>query len=229
MMISFADGVWTDTDPVRILGMRLSATMAVLRLADESLLVYSPLRLTPERREAVESLGHVAHLYAPNLFHHLWLGEWIEAFPAARIHAPPGLQAKRPDLRIDRVHGSSEEPAFAGIVDEVVVDGFRLKESVLVYRPAHTLFVADLVHNVGRPSDLWSKVYTRLMGFHDRVALSRAIRWSSFSDRAAARRSLERLLALPFDRIVVGHGTPIVSDARRALAAAYAWLPAPAA
>lgn len=30
--------------------------------------------------------------------------------------------------------------------------------------------------------------YTRLIGFYDRVALSRAIRWLAFSDRSAARR-----------------------------------------
>ena len=62
------------------------------------------------------------------------------------------------------------------------------------------------------------------MGFYDRVALSRVLRWTAFSDRAAARRSLDDLLARPFDRIVVGHGTPIDAGGRDALAGAYAWL-----
>jgi hypothetical protein len=63
------------------------------------------------------------------------------------------------------------------------------------------------------------------MGFYDRVAVSRMIRWAAFSDRAAARRSLDELLALPFDRLIVGHGAPLAACAREALAAAYAWLP----
>jgi hypothetical protein len=138
----FAEGVWVDTEPVRFLGLRLMATMAVLRLGDESLLLYSPVAMTPERRVAVEELGPVAHLYAPNLFHHLWIGEWAAAFPSARLHAPGDLAEKCRDLRIDRVHGAPE-PAFAGVVDEVRIEGFRLKESVLVYGPAHTLVVAD--------------------------------------------------------------------------------------
>jgi len=46
------------------------------------------------------------------------------------------------------------------------------------------------------------------MGFYDRVALSRMIRWAAFSDRAAARRSLDELLTRPFDRLIVGHGAP---------------------
>jgi len=30
----------------------------------------------------------------------------------------------------------------------------------------------------------------------------------------------------PFERLVVGHGAPVTSGAKEALAAAYAWLPA---
>jgi hypothetical protein len=222
----FAEGVWLDTAPVRFLGMQLNSTMTVLRLGDGSLLLHSPLALTPERRTAVEALGPVAHLYAPNLFHHRWIGEWATVYPSTRLHAPAGLSKKRRDLRIDRVHNSAPEPAFADVIDERPIDGFRLEESVVVYRPARTLVVADLVHNVGRPQHRWTKFYSRTMGFYDRVALSRVIRWIAFSDRAAARRSLDGLLALPFDRLILGHGTPLAAGGREALAAAYSWLPA---
>jgi len=219
-----ADGVWIDTAPVSILGTRLTATMTVLRLGDGSLLLHSPLALTPERRAAVEALGAVAHLYAPNLYHHLRIGEWAAAFPRARLHAPASLARKRPDLRIDRSHDTAPEPAFAGIIDELPIAGLRLGESVLVHRPSRTLVVADLVHNIGTPQGAWTKLYTRAMGFYDRVALSRMLRFTAFSDRAAARRSLDALLALSFERVVVGHGAPIDAGAREALAGAYAWL-----
>jgi hypothetical protein len=168
----FAEGVWLDTAPVRFLGMQLTSKMTVLRLSDGNLLLHSPVALTPARRAAIEALGPVAHLYAPNLFHHRWIGEWAVAFPSARLHAPAGLSKKRPDLRIDRVHGTVFEPAFADLIDEPRIDGFRLQEIVLVYRPARTLVVADLVHNVGRPLHRWTRFYSRTMGFYDRLALS---------------------------------------------------------
>ena len=82
VLSSFADGIWTDSDPVRFLGLRLTAPMTVLRLGDGGLLLYSPIAMTPERRAAVEALGPVTHLYAPNLFHHLRIGEWAAAFPS---------------------------------------------------------------------------------------------------------------------------------------------------
>jgi hypothetical protein len=218
-----ADGVWVDEAPVSIVGMPLTSTMTVLRLADDRLLLHSPVELTSRRRDAVEALGTVAHVYAPSLFHHLRAGEWAEAFPSARVHGPPGLAKKRPDLRIDRIHGEPE-PDFDALLDEVAVDGFRLGESVLLYRPAKTLVVADLVHNIGRPDNLWTRIYAGAAGFYGRVALSRVIRMIGFSDRTAARRSLDAILALPFERIVVGHGAPISEGARDALAAAYTWL-----
>jgi hypothetical protein len=172
-MTPFGEGVWLATEPVRIVGMRLSATMTLVRLGDGSLLAYSPVALTAERRAAVAALGRVAHLYAPSAYHDRWIGEWADAFPEARVHAPAALGKKRKALRVDRALGTAPEPAFAGVVDEVHIDGFRLDETVLVHRPSRTLVVADLVHNVGRPEGGWARFYTRAMGFYDRVALSR--------------------------------------------------------
>jgi hypothetical protein len=221
----FVEGIWLSSAPVRIVGMKLTSTMTVLRLADDTLLLYSPLSMTPERRAAIDALGVVAHLYSPNLYHHLYIGEWAAAYPQARVHGAADLARKRPDLRIDRVHGSAPEPAFAGVIEELPIEGFRLQESVLLHRPSQTLVVADLVHNVGRPQHRWTVMYTKMMGFYDRVALSRMIRWAAFFDRAAARRSVDEILKRPFERLVVGHGTPLEAGAREAIAAAYQWLP----
>lgn len=223
-LTAFAEGVWVESAPVQFLGLRLTSNMVVLRLRDGGLLLYSPVAMTPSRRAAVEALGAVTHLYSPNVFHHLRLGEWAAAFPSARLHAPAGLAKKRPDLRIDRVHGSAPEPAFDGLIDEQRIEGFRLEESALFYRPESTLVVADLVHNIGRPEHSWTALYTKMMGFYGRVALSRMIRWTAFPDREAARRSLEAVLAHSFDRLVVGHGEPLATGGKEALTAAYSWL-----
>ena len=62
------------------------------------------------------------------------------------------------------------------------------------------------------------------MGFYDRVALSRVIRWTAFSNPGAARESVDRLLAWDFERVIVGHGAPVVANAKDVLASAFAWL-----
>lgn len=225
-MTPFEEGIWIDSAPLNLLGMRLTATMTVLRRDDGGLLLYSPIAASPERRAAIEALGKVADLYVPNLYHHLWVGDWADAFPDAKVHAPAGLAKKREGLRIERVHGASLEAPLAAVVDELPIGGFRLEESVLIHRRTGTLLVADLVHNIGRPPQLWTKIYAGLMGFYGSVSLSRAIRWLGFTERRAARRSLDALLKLPFDNLIVGHGAPLREGAREALAAAYDWLQA---
>lgn len=208
-----------DTAPVRFLGLQLTANMVVLRLSDGGLLLYSPIPCTPERRAAVEALGAVKHLYSPNTFHHLRIGEWKAAFPAATLHAPPGLVKKRPDLKIDRVHDGA---AVDDSIEELPIDGFYLQERAVLHRPSRTLVVADLVHNVGRPEHWWTRTYTKLAGFYDRVAVSRIIRGTSFTDKAAARKSLEAIFERDFERLVPGHGEPIVDGAKQQLQKAYA-------
>jgi hypothetical protein len=222
----FGPGIWTATDPIRIpyVGVRVTATMAVVELPGQGVLLFSPVEMTPERRAAVESLGKVAHLYAPNTFHHLWLGEWADAYPGAVVHAPGALRAKRPELRIDREHDRDSTGDLSAAFDEVHIDGFAFEETVLVHRPSETLLVADLVHNIGRPTGRWTRFYARTMGFYDRIAVSRAIRWLTFTDRAAARKSIDRLAECKFDRMVFGHGSPIATGARAGLQGAYTWL-----
>lgn len=224
MLSELAPGVWYDVGPSHFLGLRLTTTMTVLSVA-EGVLLHSPLPMTPERRAAVEAIGPVVHLYAPNTFHHRWLGEWSQAFPSAMVHAPEELAIKRPNLRIDRFHDRATECDFGGVVGEAKIRGFRMRETALIYRPGRTAIVTDLVHNIGRPTHGWTKVYTRAMGFYDRVALSRVLRWTSFDDKGAARSSIDALLGHDFERLIVGHGEPIRTAGRAALAAATAWLP----
>ncbi len=225
MLTPLVDDIWLANEPVSILGMPLTTTMSVVRLQSGSVVLYSPIGATRELREAIEAIGRVAHLYAPNTFHHMKLGEWVAAAPEATLHAPAGLEKKRADLKIDRIASPSNDTGFGDELEEIPIEGFRLEESVLFHHPSKTLIVADLVHNVGRPEGTWPVLYTKAMGFHDRVALSRMIRWTGFADRKAARSSLDHILSLPIERIVVGHGEPVTDDPKGRLTDAFAWLP----
>ena len=74
-LAAFADDVWLSAAPVSFLGLRLTATTTVVRLAGCGLLVHSPGPLTATLRQQTDALGPVRHLYAPNLFHHRGLEE----------------------------------------------------------------------------------------------------------------------------------------------------------
>ena len=46
----------------------------------------------------------------------------------------------------------------------------------------------------------------------------------TFRDKAAARDSIERILAWDFDRLVMAHGPIVTNAARETVADAFAWL-----
>ena len=72
-MQPFGQNIWTmNGDRVRMYGVVPFATrMTVVRLASGGLWLHSPVRPTPDRRRAVDELGPVEHLVAPNKIHGL--------------------------------------------------------------------------------------------------------------------------------------------------------------
>src|SRR5262245_58729840 len=98
----FGPDIWLcDGAVVSFYGFPYPTRMAAIRMRDGSVFVWSPISLTRQLREDVEALGTVRYLVSPNRLHHLFLGEWKEAYPEARLYASPGLRNKRRDLPFD--------------------------------------------------------------------------------------------------------------------------------
>jgi len=75
-LTSLAPDLWIATRQfTNELGV-VTSRMTVIRLKDRRILLHSPVPSDPDLRSAVENLGQVAALIAPNLFHHQFLSEW---------------------------------------------------------------------------------------------------------------------------------------------------------
>ena len=226
MLSELGPGLWTRSiaHRMRDLGLQIGARMNVVRLTTGELVVHAPLPPSDDLVAEVRALGTVRHLVAPNLQHHLYVGEWQKRLPDAVLHVPRHLAAKRPDLGRSLVLGEGPGPGDPELRHVEIIGCERyLGENVFVHAASGTLLVADLVHNLPPSKDLWTRIYGTIMGFDGKVALSRAIRLA-FRDREATRRSLEVVLALDWSRIVPAHGDVIEGDAKQALRDAYAWL-----
>ncbi len=222
-MQQLAPDLWVADSPLRFFGLEVGARMTVVRLPGPRLLLHSPIAASPERVREVEALGPVAHLVAPNRFHHLFVGEWQRAFPDASVHVAPGLETKRKDLAEARVLSDEPEAGWSEVLDQLGVEGFPLaNEVVFFHRPSATLIATDLAFNVGSGSPLPTRLAFRLAGGYGRLAPTLLERLF-VRDRAAFRRSLERILAWPFDRVVVAHGEVCEKGGREALRRGYAW------
>lgn len=217
-------GLWVAESPLRFYGVELGARMTVMRLTESRLLVHSPIRATSELVREVATRGRVAHLVAPNRFHHLFVGEWQQAFPDASVHVAPGVERKRSDLTVDGLLTGSPESGWADTVDQVLVEGIPTTNEVVFFpRPSATLIASDLAFNIGPSSPPLTRFAFRMAGIYGRLRptlLERLL----VRDRAAFRRSLTRILQWPFERVVVAHGDVLEENGRDELARGYAWI-----
>src|SRR3546814_14352377 len=110
--------------------------MTVVRRAGGRLWVHSPIAPDTVLFEAIDALGDVAWLVAPNSLHYWYVADWQRRYPAARTLAVPGLAAKaKRAFRIDAVAGDGALPD--GIA-AVLVPGTAVNEAVFPHRPART-------------------------------------------------------------------------------------------
>src|SRR5690606_28854100 len=139
----------------------------------------------------------------------------------------PKLPAKRRDVAFDAVLGDEPDAAWGGELDSCRLRGQPyLDEVVFLDRPSRTLIVADLCAEVGDEWPPGSRLLARLGGIRGRHAPPRDVRLLfRFGDRAAAGRSLARVLGWDFDRLVLAHGRLVEAGARPLLRRAFAFLP----
>jgi hypothetical protein len=221
------EGLWSATQPLRFLGLELGARMNVVRLPDGGLWLHSPIDPTPTLRQEVARLGPVRHVVAPSRFHHLFAGRWSDAGDGAapvELHIAPLLLRERPDLIESKDLTDTPDPAWAAVLDQVLVRGMPLvNEVVFLHRPSRTLLCCDLAFHVGPELPAWTRFWFRALGAYGHLETTFLERLLT-RDRAAARESLERILAWDFDRVIVAHGRIQETGGREALRAAWRWL-----
>ena len=216
--------LWIAESPLRFVGLEVGARMTVVRLPGPKLLLHSPIAATEELVREVKALGPVAYLVAPNRFHHLFVSEWLKVCPEASVYAAPGVDEKRPDLRFARVLTDEPESDWAGTIDQVLVSGFPLaNEVVFFHQPSRTLIATDLAFNIGASSPPLTRLVFRLSRAYGRLAPTLLERLF-IRDRSAFRRSLERILEWPFERVVVAHGQVSETGGRAEIEDGYSWI-----
>ncbi len=228
MLREFGREIWTaeGSEVVAMLGFRYPTRMAVIRLTGGDLFVWSPVALTDAIRAEVDALGKVRHLVAPNALHHLFIADWKQAYPDARLYAAPGLREKRKDLSFDNELDDAPVSGWSGQIEYVVVKNNAItNEAVFFHLESGTVIFTDLIQQF--PSD-WFSGWRAIVAKWDLMlglepSVPRKFRLA-FTDRRAARTSLERILAWPAEKVLMAHGTPVATDGQAFLRRAFGWL-----
>jgi hypothetical protein len=223
----FGPGIWVSEGPVvPCYGFPYPTRMALVRLSDGGLFVWSPIALSVTLEREIDALGPVRHLVSPNSIHHRFLGEWKSAYPHARLYASPGLRKKRRDLTFDVDLGDSPQPEWAADIDQVLMLGsFAMTEVVFFHRSSRTAIFADLIENFPRD---WFKGWRGLVARLDGIVAPNPgapREWrASFVNRRAARAALDRILAWPIERVLLAHGECASTNGAAFVHRAFAWL-----
>ena len=228
MLKQFSHEIWISDGPgVVVAGFHYPTRMAVIRLS-EGLFIWSAIRLTESLRAEVDALGQVRHIVAPNSLHHLFIPEWKSAYPGAKVCAAPGLRKKRKDIVFDADLGPTPSPDWAKEIDQVLVQGNLITTEVVFFHvKSGTVLFADLLQQLPAGSfSGWRALVAKLdLMVGPEPSVPRKFR-IAFTNRRAARVSLERIFAWPAEKVLMAHGTPVEKDARAFLRRAFGWLAA---
>lgn len=216
--------LWVAERPQSFYGIEVGTRMSVMRLADRSLLLHSAVALDPQLRRELDALGPVRYVVAPNRVHHLYAGEVAKSYPGTRLWIAPGLERKRPDLVYEGVLEDEAPPEWRGQVDQVFQRGRPFEnEVVFCHRASRTLLICDIAFNFREGTHWLTRLLMTLVRSYGYFGPSK-LDGFLIRDRVAARASMEKILALDFDRVVVAHGDVVESGGREQLRAGYAWL-----
>jgi hypothetical protein len=227
-----AEHVWIADGPIIDFGYGglkapFTTRMTVARLSDGDLLIHSPIAFTQTLRSAVESLGPVRHVVAPNSLHYWWMADWKADYPLATFYAVPGLdkRAKRP-VPIDVLLHSRHSP-WPDDIELEMVSGSILSEAVIFHRRSKTLVLTDLIENFesGRIHSRIYRVILKLAGVVDPDGKAPIdMRLSFLGHRRALRAAVMRMIEWEPQRIILAHGKWYEGDCVAELRRAFRWV-----
>ncbi|PGH03124.1 hypothetical protein AJ79_07451 [Helicocarpus griseus UAMH5409] len=228
---------------------RIGGRCTIVRLGNGPLVVFSPVALTPNAREAVNSLGgNVRYIVAPDMEHHIFITPWKQAYPNAEIIVPEGLKEKReknPETRgltYDHIFTKENKNdyrishEFHADFDVEYVNAHPSHEIVLFHKPSKTLIEADLVFNLpateqfsksgeSATQGLLTKIFSCFQSTKPPATGQKRFIWYvlSASDRRGFAQSAAAIDKWDFDRIIPCHGDVIEGGGKAIFRNLFEW------
>ncbi len=227
-MQELASDIWIfEGNSVQFLGLPFTTRMTVVRLSGGELWVHSPIQLSEPVKEHVESLGCVKYLIAPNHLHHLFLPEWIAAYPDVEVYGTNEVIKKRSDISFHGSLNNQQAWAWRAEIEQELFSGSPLmEECVFFHKNSATLIVTDLVENFsGRDFNYWQRLVAKGVGIlapNGKTPLD--WRLSFIFGKQDARQHLDRLISWCPQILVMSHGEIVKENAKEFLARSFKWL-----
>jgi hypothetical protein len=215
---SLAPNLWLLAYPLKMLGANLGRNVTIIRLASGRLIVHSTGPFSDEEVASIKALGDPAWIVEAMLRHDTFANEGRSAFPSARYLAPDGFSQ---NVGFPTEPLIPPPPEWVEEIEVASIDGApQMGEVVMLHRPSRTLIVADLIFHFGGEHHLWTKAFLWLATVGGKFEPGMTLPFKlAIKDEAAYAASIRQILGWDFDRIIVGHGTPIESGGKEKLRA----------
>ena len=223
--IWFADG-----GIVSFKGFDYPTRMAVVRMADGALWLWSPVEKTAALETEVRALGQVRHIVSPNKLHYLFLGEWQAAFPEAKLWATAETFRKCPDLHFAGALSDEAPAAWKGQVDQFYFTNSPfMDELIFFHRASRTVIIADLSQTFTEVFleshwPWWMRPIARLSKMMEGWGYPPIDYRISFRRRASARPKIRALIEEHPEHVIVAHGQIVRTGGEAFLRRAFSWL-----
>lgn len=212
--------IWHAEQNFVISSIPVTSRMTIVKLADGSLWVHSPIECSTQLKQEIEQLGKVKYVVAPNKVHYLFAKQFLSFFPEALFYTAPGLQEKRPELPASMVLSGSNNP-WPQDFDYLVFQGIPFaNETVWFHKASQTLILTDLCQWWQGDISLSAKIFNTLTGVRKKFDVPRTVRLL-VKDKTAARKSADAILQWPIQTIVMAHNSIIESNAKALLSQAF--------
>ncbi len=202
----------------------LERKMTVFLLASGEVAIHSAIAMDEAGMASLQAIGRPAWILVPNQLHASDAGFYADRYPSARVLVPAEARGKLFE-KLPRIDGSIDEDwpeALRGELAVVPLRGTQIGEIAFVHGPSRTLVLTDAVFNYGgRDLPGLRRLFMRANRAYGRFGPSRIFTSFVISDRDAFSASLDALLLLEFDRVIMSHGRTLETHGNTAIREAF--------
>lgn len=220
----------------------------MVKLQSGSLAVFSPVALTPNVQDKIQSMGNdVRYIAALDYEHHIFLGPWSKAFPQAHVIGVEGLPEKREGhkatagLKFAHVftQGNKGDVRISEEFDrEFESEYFHAhanKELVFFHKPSKTMIEADLIFNlpateqysrtgIHPTSGVLTNIFNKIQNTQGSAIWQKRLTWHALAkDRKAFAQSAAAANRWDIQRIIPCHGDVIETNGKSVYQKMMSW------
>ncbi|KAJ6469501.1 hypothetical protein C8R45DRAFT_433048 [Mycena sanguinolenta] len=201
-----------------------------IRLSTGDVWVLASTPLTPDTKSAIDNLGPVKWIMGGDAVHHMFLSQFKEEYPEAKVIGVEALVEKKKaeGLVLDGAYGKDAPDTKYGFEDEIYAcyfSGFANKDVAWFHASSKTLIVADLLFNLPANEQYSKSKSSSRVPIFGKLdpwgSIHKRFVWGQGTDKAAMARDAKTVLGWEPIRIIMCHGDVIEKDGTKAWASAY--------